>query len=181
LSKRLLLRGNLMGKLFAKLKEEFVALLPPTIYFFVTLNLVALIRALMLKGTGIPLSTPIQVAVGARVLGKAVLLADLLPLINRYPDKPLAYNIAWKTCIYAVVAMLIHYVEHLVDFWRETGSFVAGNEQLLAKIIWPHFWAIQIVLVILIFNYCLIHELARATGAARLREIFFGPFPSPGV
>jgi hypothetical protein len=24
-------------------------------------------------------------------------MADMLPLINRFPDKPLIYNIAWKT------------------------------------------------------------------------------------
>ena len=38
----------------------------------------------------------------------------------------------------------------LVDFWRQTGSFVAGNQKLLAVIMWPHFWAIQIILVVLI-------------------------------
>src|SRR5262245_16396960 len=78
-----------MSKLAMKLKEEFLAMLPPAIFFFVMLQLVALIRALMLKGTGITVSTPLQVTVSALVLGKAVLVADLLPAINRYPDKPL--------------------------------------------------------------------------------------------
>jgi hypothetical protein len=27
---------------------------------------------------------------------------------------------------------------------------VAGNKELLAKIVWPHFWAIQIILLMLI-------------------------------
>ena len=36
----------------------------------------------------------------ALILGKAVLLADMLPLINRYPDRPLGFNVAWKTLIY---------------------------------------------------------------------------------
>lgn len=42
-----------MSKLATKLKEEFEALLPPTIFFFVALHMVALIRVLMLKGTGL--------------------------------------------------------------------------------------------------------------------------------
>ena len=42
-----------MKKVFSKLKEEFKAVLPPTIFFFVALHLVALMRVLMLKGTGI--------------------------------------------------------------------------------------------------------------------------------
>src|SRR5499426_4426994 len=116
-----------MSKVFAKLKEEFEAVLPPTIFFFVALQLVALIRVLMLKGTGISVSTPLQVALAALLLGKAVLIADMLPFINRYPDKPLAYNVAWKTIIYVLVSMFIHYLERLVDFWRQTGSLVAGN------------------------------------------------------
>jgi len=128
-----------MSKLFEKLKEEFLAMLPPAIFFFVMLQLVALIRVLMLKGTGIAASTPLQVTLSALILGKAVLVADLLPFINRYPDKPLIYNIAWKTVIYVLVAMLLHYLEHLVDFWRETGNLVAGNKKLLAEIVWSHF------------------------------------------
>ena len=75
-----------MSKLSTKLHEEFIALLPPTIFFFVALHLVAMVRVLMLKGTGIALSTPLQVTLGALILGKAVLVADLLPFINRYPE-----------------------------------------------------------------------------------------------
>src|SRR5215470_18783505 len=93
-----------MSTLATKLQEEFHALLPPTLFFFVMLHLVALIRALMLKGTGIALSTSWQVTLSALILGKAVLVADWLPVINRYPDKPLIYNIAWKTTIYVLVA-----------------------------------------------------------------------------
>ena len=163
-----------MSKASEKIKEEFFAMIPPTIFFFFTLGLVALVRTLMTKGTGLPISTPIQVAVGALVLGKAVLIADMLPVINRYPDRPLAYNVAWKTAIYVLVAVVIHYLERLVDFWKEAGGFVAGNEKLLAEMVWPHFWAIQIILVVLIFDYCVMHELARVIGVNRLREMFFG-------
>ena len=81
-----------MSKLFTKLKEEFKALLPPTIFFLVALHLVAFIRVLMLKGTGVAVNTLWQVTLAALILGKAVLVADLLPFINRYPDKPLIYK-----------------------------------------------------------------------------------------
>jgi hypothetical protein len=165
----------------AKLKEEFFKLLPPTIFFFVALHIVAFVRVLMLKGTGIsPLST-ISIAIAALILGKAVLLADLLPMVNRFPNKPLIYNVAWKTLIYLVMATLIHYVERLIDFWRQTGSFVAGNQKLLAEIIWPHFWAIQIILFVLISMYCTVHELVRVIGREKVMRIFFGPMPVPEV
>ena len=104
----------------------------------------------MNKGTGIPLSTTASIAVSALVLGKSVLLADMLPLINRYPQKPLIYNIVWKTLIYMVVATIIHYLERLWDFAKEAGGVVAGNDALLAKIVWPHFVAIEILLFVLV-------------------------------
>jgi hypothetical protein len=102
----------------AKLKEEFFKILPPTIYFFVALHLVMFIRVLMLEGTGLSPYSSASIAVTALVLGKAVLIADMLPLINRFPHKPLIYNIAWKTVIYLLISAVIHYLERLIDFWR---------------------------------------------------------------
>ena len=72
------------------------------------------------------------------------------------------------------MALVIHYLERLVDFWKEAGGLVAGNEKLLAEMVWPHFWAIQIILVVLIFDYCVMHELTRVIGKKKLREMFFG-------
>jgi len=164
-----------MSKLSATVKEEVEALIPPVIFFFVALHVVLLIRNLMLEGTGVSLGTSVSVAIASLILGKAVLLADLLPAVNRYPDYPLAYNIAWKTLLYALMAMLIHYVERLIDFWRQAGSFVAGNEKLLAEMVWPRFWAIQILMVVLILGYCTIREVVRVLGADQARRMFFGP------
>ena len=165
----------------AKLKEEFFKLLPPTIYFFVALHIVAFVRVLMLKKTGIAPFSSISIAVAALILGKAVLIADMLPFINRFPDKPLIYNVAWKTVIYLLISAVIHYLERLIDFWRQTGSVVAGNQKLLAEIVWPHFWAIQIILFILIVVYCTVHELVRVIGREKVLRIFFGPMPAPEV
>jgi hypothetical protein len=170
-----------MSKLSAKMKEEFRAVLPPTIFFFIMLQIVAMIRVLMLKGTGIAVSSPLQVTVAALVLGKAVLIADMLPLINRYPDKPLVYNVVWKTVIYVLIATLLHYLERLVDFWRQAGSLVAGNQKLLAEIVWPHFWAIEIILVVLILMYNTMHELVRVIGRDKVVEMFFGRPPNARV
>ena len=106
-----------------------------------------------------------------------VIVADLLPFINLYPHKPLVYNVAWKTAIYVLIATLVHYLERLVHFSREAGGIVAGNEKLLAEIVWPHFWAIQIFLVVLILMYCTMRELIRVIGGDKVRRMFFGPMP----
>jgi len=172
-----------MNKFHAKLKEEVVALLPPAIFFLIALHLVALVRVLMLKGTGITVGTSITVTVAALILAKAVLLADLLPFINLFPHKPLIYNVAWKTALYTLAATLIHYIERLIDFWREAGGFIAGNAKMLSEIVWQHFLAVQIFLVIVIFVYCIARELVRVIGKDRMRKIFFGlpqSGPAPG-
>src|SRR5262252_6089344 len=107
-----------MHKILEKVKEEFFAVLPPTIFFYVALHLVTFIRVLIAKGSNFqPLST-MSIAIASLILGKAVLIADLLPPINRYPNKPLAYNIIWKTVIYLLMATVIHYVERLIEFSR---------------------------------------------------------------
>lgn len=170
-----------MSTLTSKIKEELYAMLPPTLFFFIALHLVAFIRILMLKGTGIPFGTSVSVTVAALVLGKSVVVADMLRIINRFPEKPLVYNVAWKTLLYFLVAMLVHYLERLIDFWREAGSFIAGNEKMLAEIVWPHFWAIQIVLMMLIMMYSTMSELVRVLGRDTMRHLFFGPAPLPGI
>ena len=170
-----------MHKLLEKLKEEFFAILPPTIFFFVALHLLTFIRVLMTEGSHYePLST-MSIAIASLILGKAVLIADMLPPINRYPNKPLAYNIAWKTVIYLFMSGVIHYLERLIDFARQAGGIVAGNEKLLAEIVWPHYWAVQIILFLLILVYCTARELARVMGREKMLRLFFGPSPLPAL
>ena len=167
-----------MSKFVEKLKEEIGTILPPTIFFFIMLHIVALERSLMLKGSGVPLLSSLAVTIAALTLGKAVLLADALPLVNRYPDKPLAYNVVWKTAIYLIAATVVHYLENLYDFWKETGGLVAANQKLLAEIVWPHFWATELLLLVILFMYCTTRELIRVIGRDEVREMFFGAPPN---
>jgi hypothetical protein len=39
--------------------------------------------------------------------------------------------------------------------------------------VWPHFWAIQLWLVVLILIYCSMRELIRVIGRDRVVNIFF--------
>lgn len=166
-----------MSTVIHKIKHEFMKVLPPTIFFFVILHIVALIRALMIKGSGVELPVSASVLIASLVLGKCVLIADMLPFINRFPDKPLIWNVTWKTCMYALVALIVHYLERLYDYWKEAPGFMDANSLLWSSINWPRFWAIQILLITLIFMYCVIAELARVIGRDRLKVMFIGPLP----
>src|SRR5258708_960363 len=100
-----------MSKVSHRLKLLVREMIPPALFFFVTFQLLALTRALMLKRYGIEVSAFVAATIGALVAAKVVVLANLLPFINRFPNKPLIYNIAWKTPIYLVAAFVVHYLE----------------------------------------------------------------------
>ncbi|HZZ10511.1 MAG TPA: hypothetical protein VFE79_07450 [Paraburkholderia sp.] len=167
-----------MSTFISKIKEEILKALPPTIFFFVILHIVALVRTLMIKESGISPTVSTSVLIASLILGKSVLVADMLPFINRFPEKPLVWNVSWKTLMYALVALVVHYIERLYEYWKDAPSLVAANHALVSEISWPRFWAIQILLITLIFMYCVIAELSRAMGRDRLRAMFFGPLHS---
>jgi hypothetical protein len=163
-----------MSTLWERLKHEFHEVLPPTIFFLVSFHIVVVDRRLMLRQYGLPLTSVFAATVGALLVAKVVLITDLLPFVNRFPDKPLVYNVAWKTTIYVTAALVVHYLEHLVPIWWRTGEFSTANRVLVSQIVWPHFWAIQLWLLVLLFVYCTLRELVRAIGREKFIEMFFG-------
>jgi hypothetical protein len=74
-------------------------------------------RALILRQYGVHVSALAGATIGALLVAKVVLIADMLPAVNRFPEKPLIYNVVWKTLIYVVGALVVHYLEHLVPVW----------------------------------------------------------------
>src|SRR5262245_57389932 len=131
-----------MSKVWATIKREFYEILPPAIFFFISFHIILIDRALMLREYGLRLSSMTVATIGALLIAKVVLIADMLPFINRFPDRPLIYNVVWKTAIYFGTSLVVHYLEHLVPlFWR-LRNLRTANDDLLSHIVWPHFWAV---------------------------------------
>ena len=170
-----------MSTLGEKLKHELRELIPVTVFFFGTFQLLALTEALMLKQFGIRVSAFLTATVMALVVAKVVLITDHFPLVNRFSDKPLSYSVAWKTAIYFIASLVVRYVEHLIHFWRQTGNFTEANRRLFEEIVWPHFWGVQLWLLILLLVYCTFRELVRALGRERVIVMFFHDRPGPGT
>jgi hypothetical protein len=162
-----------MSDLRERIEHEVRELLPPTIFFLIAFHIIVLSRALMLEEFGVKVSALAGATIGALLVAKVVLLADLLPFINRFPEKPLIYNIVWKTAAYWLAASVVHYLEHLVPVWWREGSLAAANHRLLSEIVWAHFWAIQLWLVVLLFVYCAVREFVRAVGRQEVIRMFF--------
>lgn len=162
-----------MQKLTAWLWKEIKELIPPTIFFFIAFNLIALTSALNLRHYGISVSAFANATLGALVAGKVVLITDKLSFINRYPDKPLIYNVVWKTLIYSLAALIIRYIERIIHFLYQYGSISSANRHLFEEVVWSRFLAVQIWLLVLLFIYCGFRELIRVVGRHAVIEMFF--------
>ncbi|MES2438080.1 MAG: hypothetical protein V4584_03390 [Verrucomicrobiota bacterium] len=147
-----------------------------TLFFFVAVQLLAVTDSLILKQYGIHLKTFFSATMLALIVAKVVVITDHFALVNRFPEKPLIHNVIWKTLIYFSAALAFRYLEHLIHFRRRSTDFAEANRRLFEEIIWPHFWAVQLWLLVLLLIYCAFRELVRALGRDRIRAIFFtGP------
>jgi len=170
-----------MSNILHIIKRELWHALPPTIFFFFAFHIILITNALILMGHGVQVRSMLIATALAAIAGKVIPLADHVPFVNRFPDKPLIYNIAWKTAIYMVAVFVARYVEHLIPFLFEGEGFMAANRHLLSEVIWPRFWAIQIWLLVLFCMYTTIVELVGALGKDRVMTLFFGKGKESGV
>ena len=161
-----------MSNIIPRLKREILRAIPTVVYFFIFFQLLAFTRALILKEHGIEVSIFLNATIAALVVGKVVLITDLLPFFNRFPNKPLIYNIVWKTSIYMAAATLVHYVEHLIPLILEYKSLTVAHSYLLNEIVWPHFWFVQLWLMLCFLMYCTTRELGRIIGRDKCAPYF---------
>ena len=110
-----------------------------------------------------------------RPFEKVVLVADKLPWINKFPNKPLMYNVAWKTLIYVGCTLVVRFIEHLLPYLLDHEPLDIAIRHHLSEVVWSHFWAIQIWLLVLFLVYSAGRELVRALGSERVLDIFFRP------
>jgi hypothetical protein len=163
-----------MEKILRAIKRELLEILVPTFFFFVAFNVIAYTKKLMLEQYHIEFSGFVTATVGALIVAKVVLIADRIPFINKYPDKPLIYNAAWKTIIYVLVTLVVRFLEYFLPHWWKYQDAGVALERLWNETVWPHFWAIQIWLVCLFFIYVSFREFARAVGEERFFKMFLG-------
>jgi len=80
-------------------KEGALGYIPTTLFFFIAFQILAFSRSLTLQEYGIEASTFVTATLSALIVGKVIILTDLMPFINRFPHKPIIYNIIWKSTL----------------------------------------------------------------------------------
>jgi hypothetical protein len=161
-----------MKTVWPKIMHELKDLMPVTAYFLVTVQLLAITEALMLRQYNISASVFLTSALVALVVAKVVVIVDQFGPTNHTTSLPPVSNVLWKAAVYYLAVSFARYAEALFHIWRKTGSAEGAHGRLVDEIIWPHFWVVQLWLVILLVAFCAYRELDRALGAGRLTQIF---------
>lgn len=159
------------GRVVSGVAHEIREMLPPTIFFMVCFNL--LVLTLNTLSPEVRDISHASATVGALLIGKAALLAELLPFLHRYANRPVIYGMFWKTFILYLVTTALHLLERVISARVHAGSVEAGLAADLVTFNWDHFWIVQMWLAILLLVYMGFQDLVRAVGSDKVARLFF--------
>lgn len=162
-----------------RLLHEGREALPPTIFFFVGFNFVVLTSNLLVAHYLIGLSNFMLATLGALVVGKAVLVANKIPLLRRYDRVALIRPILFKTAFYWVAVFLARLLERFIHFSllehnRPTDFF----RYLTTTFSWHRFAAISLWICALFLIYVTAFEFGRLFGPGEIPRLLFTNRPS---
>lgn len=160
-----------MSKIFDKIVHEVKTLIPVTLYFLFADILLAVTQMVLLREYGIEVATIGQAVVMALIVAKVVLIMDLMPLMNRFHDRPPIYNVAWSTAMYFLATIVLEIGEHLVKSWIHTGDLATGYDHFINETEWPRFILVQFWMFVLLFNYCLYRGFGKTLGPGTLTRL----------
>lgn len=163
-----------MIKFLHWLKHEVISAIPAILYFAFAFNIIHIAEALILKPLDIQYTSFLGANVGAIIAGKIILIANALPFINAFPNKPLIYNISWKFLIYSLCAILFQLFDIFCKHAYHDMSLSMGYQHLEMSLSSPQFWSIQILIVGLFLNYVIFSEFIHAIGKNKIKHLLLG-------
>jgi hypothetical protein len=172
------MRAGVASRIGARLLHEVREALPPTIFFFVGFNFIVLTTNLLVAQYLVAVSNFMLATVAALVVGKAVLVANKIPLLRRYDRAPLIQPILFKTAFYWVIVFFARLLERFVHFVIEgnpPGDFIS---YLITTFSWHRFCAISLWIIVLFLIYVTATEMSHLFGPGELRRLFFTSRPS---
>lgn len=155
------------------IKHEFKEMIPPTLFFAVGFNLVMLTTQLILDDYRLQFFNFIVATTGALLVGKAVLVANALPFLQRFDNAPLIQPILFKTLVYVIVVLLVRLLEEIIEYMIGGGTLRGIPGYARDHFRWHHFVAVQIWIVVLFLIYTTVSELNARLGGGELARVFF--------
>jgi len=158
--------------------KELKEVLPPTIFFAIGFALVELTTQLILDDYLVRFANFMVAVAAALVVGKAVLLANLLPFLRRFDAGPLIRPILFKTIVYTLVVLVVRTLEKIVEYAIAGGTIGGIGDYVIHHFTWHRFAAVQIWVFVLFLIYTSITELSGLLGEGELiRIVFTGGLP----
>jgi len=169
---------SVAGRLLHVLKHEFLLVLPPTIFFIIGFNLVAVSTNLITGAYLLDLSRFIFATTAALIVGKSVLVADKMPFLRRFDTAPLIRPILFKTAVYWGFVFVARLLEASLDYILHEGMLVGLSAYLLERFSWHRFAFIQLWILVLFLIYVTASEFNTLFGEGELRRILFRHSPT---
>ena len=170
--------AGIAHRIGVRLLQEAREALPPTIFFFVGFNLIVLTTNLLVAQYLVAVSNFMLATVAALVVGKAVLVANKMPLLRRYDRAPLIQPIMFKTALYWVAVVLARLIERFVRFVFEGNPPADFPTYLVMTFSWHRFSAISLWILVLFLICVTASEFGHLFGVRELQRLLFTYRPS---
>ena len=157
------------------LAHEFREVLPPTIFFFIGFNLILFTKRLILEDYLIQFTGFFIATTAALIVGKTVLVAEMMPIIRRFDYAPLALPILFKSVVYTSLVFVARLIEAFIHYLLNGGIVGKGGfiEEQLGSFSWHRFIATQMWIFVLFLIYTTASQLNDLFGDGELFKIFF--------
>jgi len=153
--------------------HAFREVLPPTLFFLISFNLIVFTTNLLVHDYWFKLSSFLLATTTALVVGKAVLVVNHIRLIDRFRGAPLAQPILYKTIFYTLVVLVVRLAERFIHLAIDDGGFGAALDIAVHDFSWRRFAAVQIWIFTCFLIYVTATELSRLLGEGQLFRLFF--------
>jgi hypothetical protein len=149
--------------------KEFVIL---TIYLYVTLGAVVLMKTAVLHSQGIEFVPWGLAIVKALVLAKFMLLGNAMRIGERYPASPLIWPTLYKAFVFLLLLVILTIIEEAVVGLFHHQSIVASLSDLVGRRLEETLAGFVILLLVLI-PFFAFRVLGEALGEGKLERMFF--------
>lgn len=168
-------KPSLTQRIVRELQEFAVMFL----YLLIPIGLFVIHQAMFKREEGVNITASGVAFINALVLAKVMLIAEDLGLGNRWRERPLIWPIVDKSISFAVVFVVVHYLEHIIGgvlhhkTVAESVPKVGGGGAL-------GLFATLLSLTVALVPFFAYREVGRVLGEGRLEALLFKPRDANG-
>ena len=167
------------SRVLAFLIKELKELLPPTVFFAISFNLILLTAQLILADYLIHFMSFLVATTSAAGGGQIRTVSRCTALLPPLRYSPMIKSILFKTIVCWSVVFLVRFLEKLVEYWFGGGTVSGIPDYIANHFTWHRFAAIQIWIFVLFLIYTAVADLNSRLGKGELQMFFTRPPPAP--